>query len=74
MTDEELTDILSQAIAAEHGVEVKTDNPEAFQRAFYSFRKTQREDDNMIYNNITCRVMSDSIIHLVNRGDQHGKG
>ena len=73
MTAVELAAILKEALAAEFGVEVKTDNPAAFQRSFYSFRKLAKEDDNMIYNNITCRIMSDSIIHLVNRGDQHGK-
>lgn len=73
MTEEELKDILTQALAAEFGIEIKTDHPDIMQRRFYTFRKEAKEKGNTVYNNITCRIMGDDIIHLVNRGNQHGE-
>lgn len=54
MLDTELKVVLDQALGAEVGIEIKTDNVEVFKRRFYTFRADQRQRGNTAYNQLSC--------------------
>jgi len=73
MTDDEVLQLCDRALDTPYGIEIITDNPAALRRRFYALRARLREFKVTKLNLLSCRIMGDDTIHLVNQGGDNGK-
>lgn len=66
MDDSDIDIILAQAKGSEHGVEIRTNDSELFQRKFYQRRNKLREQGDHTYNNLTLRTISPHLVFVIN--------
>lgn len=70
--------LMTQAGATKHGVEINCNDAELFQRRFHAERNKQRATGNIAFDTLRCRIVSKTIVYLINDegtdGESTGQG
>lgn len=74
MQDHELLNILVTAINSARGVELEVNDGKLFQQRFHRYRNKARQQGDVTYDDLNCRVITDTKIYLIKKGDNDDSG